>query len=138
MGRTKTRDASALLIDQHRCSFILDAFAKGAEECAKLIAVDDVAAEDDEAPRPRFTKEAPLIRRQFRSETAINRARTHDEAVIARAGNSPPRPLISGRFQAPISCPGTGPCGGDTTCLSRPDRPLSRRADTPMPHRVWI
>ena len=82
--RFETRHASAFLIDQDRCRRIAHAAAQFAHERAHLLAIDNVAAEQDKSPRLRIGIKSTFGRRQKRSRAAIDRTCAHECCLVPR------------------------------------------------------
>jgi hypothetical protein len=80
--RIKSCNASTFLSDQNRSEFVADAIAQRLDQSAYLVAVDDVASEQNESPRLRIGKESPLVGRQFRSGKTVNGPRAHEFVCV--------------------------------------------------------
>ena len=74
---TQSRDRAPFLIDEHRCLAIAYAVAQRTNKFSQLIAIGNVAAEKNESPRSRLSKELLFLGIQFRSKTAENHTVTH-------------------------------------------------------------
>ncbi len=77
MGRRHALYAAPFLIDQDRRVGAADAFVKRADQRAQLIAIVDIALEEDEAPRIVFAKEFALIRAERKASAAADEGLGH-------------------------------------------------------------
>ena len=77
MRRSQPLDPPALLVDQHRRIGPPDAFAERTDERAQLIAIADIALEEDKAPRVTLPEEASLLRPEGEAGAAANERLRH-------------------------------------------------------------
>ena len=76
MRRPETLHPAALLVDQHRRPGVADAVAHLVGQGPHLVRAVDVAAKDDEAPRPDLGEEGLLVLRQPMPAASVDRRRT--------------------------------------------------------------
>src|SRR6185437_10362616 len=81
--RFQARDAAALLVDQNRRMAVADRVTQGCNEAADLVAVMDIAREEDEPPGLHLAKECTFIGTEGHSGAAEDRARAHRSYRIA-------------------------------------------------------
>src|SRR5690606_2113410 len=88
---------AALLVDQHRRIGVADAVAHLVRQGPHLLRAVDIAAKDDEAPRPDLGEEALLLRRQPMAAAAVDRRRARHRTM-----QSPPEALMV--VHRPVAC----------------------------------
>jgi hypothetical protein len=77
VGRRQALDAASFLINQNWRVGPSDTLAERADEIAQLIAMFDIAFEDDEAPWIAFAKEGPLFVAEGETRAATNEGLRH-------------------------------------------------------------